>query len=78
MVFAQNSESEVVLGMTDRPAVGAIIKRHKSLHRWLIKAFDGQFSKSKIRWENDDSNLPSNSLGQHSYTDGYQNDADGT
>ena len=71
MVFAQNSESEVVLGMTDRPAVGAVIKRHKSLHQWLIKAFDGQFSKSKIRWENDDSNLPSNSLGQHSYTDGY-------
>jgi hypothetical protein len=67
----ENSESEVVRLMTDRPAVGAIIKRHKSLQRWLIKAFDGQFTKSKIRWQNDDSNLPSNSFGQHSYNGGY-------
>jgi hypothetical protein len=71
-ISPQNGESEIARLMSDRPLIAALIKRHKSLRPWLRKAFDGQFSKSKIRWQNDDSNLPSNILGQHSYTpDGY-------
>lgn len=71
-IFPQHGESEVARLISDRPLIGGVIKRHKPLRPWLIKAFDGQFSKSKIRWHDDEDNLPSNMLGQHFYTpEGY-------
>lgn len=62
---AQQRKSEVEKLMRDRPQIAAIIEKHRSLRAWLEKSFNGNLSKSKIFWRDDDSSLPANSHGEN-------------
>jgi hypothetical protein len=70
IVRGQDRTSEVENLMKDRPGMAVVIDKHPRIHEWLVRAFRGDFTSLKIRWQDDDTNLSSNSRGAHSYENG--------